>query len=256
VTFKILFKKEWMEFFRTKKFLILWAVAFVVAAMSPLLAKFTPEILKMTMASNPALAGFELPTPIVQDSYLQLFKNLDSIFIIAVVLIFAGQVVEEKTKHTFDLVLTKITNRRIFMLSKILQSLTQIALVIAMMLGVFELYNHLFFKEASLAYILKLYLVIVSIIWFYYGMTFFASVVSKQFVFGLLWVLILTVIFNMLNFIPTVGDYLPLQYSSFGMKLITAEATDWKFYVFLCVSYGITALFLLLATQIFEHQEL
>lgn len=256
MTFRILFKKEWMEFFRTKKLIVLWAVAFVVAAMSPLLAKYTPEILKLSMGANPALAGFQLPDPTVRDSYMQLFKNLNSMVTIAVVLLFAGQVVEEKSKHTFDLILTKITNRRVFMMAKITQSLLQIALGTLMMLGVFEIYNHLFFAEASLVYFIKLYLVIVSVLWFYYAMTFFASVVSKQFVFGLLWVLLLTVIFNIFSLLPKVGDYLPLQYSAFGMKIVTDLAVDWKLAVFLGVSFGLSGLFLVLGTVMFERQEL
>lgn len=256
MAFKTLFKKEWMEFFRTKKFIVLWAVAFVVAAMSPLLAKYTPEILKVSMGSNPALGGFQLPEPTMQDSYMQLFKNLNSMVTIAVVLLFAGQVVEEKTKHTFDLMLTKITNRRVFMMAKITHSLLQIALCAIMIVGVFEIYNHLFFAEASFAYFIKLYLVIVSVLWFYYAMTFFASVVSKQFVFGLLWVLFLTVLFNISNLLPKVGDYLPLQYSDYGMKIVTDAVADWKLAVFLGVSYALSGIFLVSGILLFEKQEL
>lgn len=108
--------KEMQEHVRSYRLLILGLVFVLFGIMSPATAKLTPEILKMVGGDT----GFTivLPPVTVMDSYVQFFKNMNSIGVIILLLVFAGTVVDEKVKGSASLILTKNLSRPAFVLAK------------------------------------------------------------------------------------------------------------------------------------------
>lgn len=110
----IWFKKEWQEAWRTKRILILLIVFLCFGIMSPLLAKLTPEIIKMSFAD---FAG-KIPKPTSLDSWGQFYKNMSQIGIYLAVILFSGSVSREVQKGTFLNFVTKGLSRRAIILGK------------------------------------------------------------------------------------------------------------------------------------------
>lgn len=112
--FIVFLRKEWLEQLRSYRLLILAAVFILFGILGPATARFTPELLEML--GN----GIEivLPPVTIVDSYVQFFKNMNSIQIIVLLLMFSGMVADEKTKGSASLILTKNLSRANFLLAK------------------------------------------------------------------------------------------------------------------------------------------
>jgi ABC-2 type transport system permease protein len=114
--FLAVFFKELRFQWRTRRAIIVLVVFLVFGMMSPLLAKFTPELL-----SN--LEGVEqfaelIPEPTTKDAVAQYISNLTQFGFILVILLGMGAVAGEKEKGTAAMVLSKPLPRWIFLWAK------------------------------------------------------------------------------------------------------------------------------------------
>ena len=109
-------RKELLQQARTKRLLIVVAVFVLFGLTSPLLAKFTPELL----SSIPGAEQFAdlIPEPSVADALAQYIKNLTQFGFILAVLLGMGAVAGEKERGTAALILSKPLPRWAFLLSK------------------------------------------------------------------------------------------------------------------------------------------
>ena len=105
-------KKELTEYYRTAKIMILMVVFLLFGMMNPVLAKFTPEIIKA------AGLDLNLPDPTAMDSWAQFFKNVGQMGLIIVVIVFSGIMANEFSKGTLINILTKGLKRKTVILSK------------------------------------------------------------------------------------------------------------------------------------------
>ena len=90
-------KKEFTEQLHSYKALILTAVLFLFGMMSPLLAKLLPDIIG-TMDINGMTLTF--PEPTALDAYVQFFKNVGQLGLVALLLIFSGLLSQDVTRGT------------------------------------------------------------------------------------------------------------------------------------------------------------
>jgi ABC-2 type transport system permease protein len=113
--FSVLLRKELLEQWRTLRLPLVTVVFGLIGLGSPLLARFTPELLK-------AVAGdqipFELPTPTAADAVAQLAKNLDQFGALVAILLAMGAVATEKERGTAALILAKPVGRGGFLVAK------------------------------------------------------------------------------------------------------------------------------------------
>ncbi len=126
-------RKELLQQWRTKRLLVVLVVFVLFGLMSPLIAKFTPEILG-------SLEGAEMfadliPTPTAADGMAQYVKNLTQFGFIIALLLGMGAVAEEKERGTAPMILSKPMPRWAFVLSKF----TAQALVYALGFGIASL---------------------------------------------------------------------------------------------------------------------
>jgi ABC-2 type transport system permease protein len=126
---KVLIKKEIFEIFKTSKIYVLPVIFLFFGITSPLMTKLLPDILK----NLPGGVKITLPVQIWADSFMQFFKNLNQIGIIAIILVFMGTVSDEKSKGTAIMVLTKPVSRVSLVISKFLSN--SLLALIAILLG-------------------------------------------------------------------------------------------------------------------------
>jgi len=108
--------KEWLEQRRTHRLLIVCLVFLLFGLTSPLLAKFTPEMIKMIPGGEQI--SLIIPPPTVIDAVTQYLKNLTQFGMILAVLLGMGMVSQEKDKGTAAMVLAKPLGRTAFILAK------------------------------------------------------------------------------------------------------------------------------------------
>lgn len=109
-------RKEWLEQRRTHKLLIVCVVFVLFGLTSPLLAKFTPEIIKMIPGGDQI--SLIIPAPTVADAVTQYLKNLTQFGLLLALLMGMGMVSQEKERGTAALMLAKPVSRKSFILAK------------------------------------------------------------------------------------------------------------------------------------------
>jgi len=111
--FAVLLRKEIAEQWRTARLPVMAVIFLVVGLGSPLLAYYTPEIVR---AAGPT--GIPIPTPTQRDAIDQLTKNLGQFGVIAAILLAMGSVAGEKEHGTAAFVLVKPATRLAFLAAK------------------------------------------------------------------------------------------------------------------------------------------
>lgn len=109
-------KKELLQQWRTRRIVVIIAVFLVFGMGSPLLAKFTPEIIGSIEEAKPFAEL--IPEPTTNDAMIQYIKNLTQFGFILAVLIGMGAVVGEKESGIAPIILSKPIPRWVYIVSK------------------------------------------------------------------------------------------------------------------------------------------
>lgn len=137
------FKKEMMENLRTYKFLILALVFLALGIMSPLSAKYLPDLVA---AFLPEGANLGIGEPAILDSWAQFFKNVPQIGLIVLVILFSTMLSAEFTKGTLVNFVTKGLSRSGVILAKSTAALLIWTVCYGLAFGVSLLYGWIFWK--------------------------------------------------------------------------------------------------------------
>ena len=108
--------KELRQAWRTRRVLVIWAVFLAFGMLSPLLARFTYEIVS-SMEGAEMFAGL-IPPPTIADAMTQYLKNLSQFGFILAILLAMGAVVGEKERGVAPMILSKPMARWAFIASK------------------------------------------------------------------------------------------------------------------------------------------
>ncbi len=112
-------RKELIQQWRTQRLLVVMAVFVLFGLTSPIVAKFTPEIIKSAVGSEQLSQIASLfPTPTAADAMAQYIKNITQFGFILAVLLGMNAVAGEKESGTAALILSKPMPRWAFILSK------------------------------------------------------------------------------------------------------------------------------------------
>src|ERR687888_418463 len=112
----ILIRKELLEQWRTLRLPVIGAIFLLIGLSSPLVARFTPEILKAVGGDQFQIV---LPPPRTADAVDQLLKNLSQLGAFVAVLLPMGAVATEKERGTAALLLSKPAGRAAFLVAKL-----------------------------------------------------------------------------------------------------------------------------------------
>ena len=112
----ILFRKELLELRRTYRGFIILVLFVFFGLTSPLVAKILPDLMEALVEDM----IIQLPEPTWLDAFMQYFKNLIQLGLLALILTTMGTVAEEKAKNTALLVLARPVSRHTFVWAKFL----------------------------------------------------------------------------------------------------------------------------------------
>lgn len=247
-------RKELLEIYRSKKFLILVILFLFIAISSPILAKLLPVILK----SVPATPGItiDIPDPTWKDAVDQLVKNLSQIGMIVLIIMFAGSIADEKNKKTLEMVLTKPVSRPKFVLAKFVASLlaTMVVFIIAMavfyfytvsILGTFSVVNFLWLSVFSMLFLV-----------FIISLTLFFSAISKSQIVALALTFgteaVIAIVFGS---VKKIADYSP-SYIFDHYAGLMANGITRDFWPTTIVSIGTIILLVIFSIHFFSRQEI
>jgi ABC-2 type transport system permease protein len=115
--FKILLSKEILESVRTWRMVILIVVLILSGLISPVLAKYTPQLIGSIPDMPPEFANL-IPEPSLADAIGQYVKNIAQFGALLVILLNMGAVAGEKERGTAAMMISKPVQRHTFLLSK------------------------------------------------------------------------------------------------------------------------------------------
>lgn len=245
-------RKEFLELWRTSRLAVLMAVLVFFGLTSPLVARYTPEIIKLVPEGEALSQAF--PEPTVQDAVGQYIRNIGQFGVLLALLLTMGAVAQEKERGTAAIILVKPLPRAVFLLSKFAALALAFALAIILAAAGCYYYTVVLFEPLDAAAWLALNALMLAYVLVYLALTLFCSVVTRSqaaaggLALGLLFVL------GLIGAIPGLGRYLPGELLGWGGRLMAGDTTaSWPA---LSVSAAIVVAALVAARWVFERQEL
>ena len=246
-------KKEFTENLRTYKLMIMIVVFLIFGVMSPLFAKFTPEILKAAGLDASAL-GVGTPTAI--DSFAQFFKNVGQLGLLVLIIVFSGIMANELSKGTLINILTKGMRRSTVILSKFIMATVIWTVSYLLCLAVTYAYTAYYFTIENISNAFLAF----SSMWLF-GVLLIAIVILGGVLFKNVYgSLLLTggivVVMTIVNIAPKLQKYNPITLSSDNMQLIMAQkaASDFMPAVIICAVLTIVSV--IASIMIFNKKQL
>jgi ABC-2 type transport system permease protein len=251
--FWTLLAKEYREQWRTWKIIVFMAVFLITGIVSPVLAKYTPELLKSIPNLPAGLADF-IPAPTVADSVAQYLKNTEQFGILLVILLTMGVMAQEKERGTAAMLLTKPVSRSAMILAKWLTGMSILLAGLLVDSLACLAYTMVLFEPLPFGAFWILNLLLFVSLGVYLTLALMASALARSQSIaaagafgGLVGLLIL-------GSVPRVSEYMPGQLTTWGVSLVLKnETTAWPA---LGVSVGIIVLALVIACLRFEREEI
>lgn len=137
-------KKEYMESVRTYRFLVLGTVFLLLAFLSPIGAKYMPDIISAFLPSGVVI---QLAEPSAMDAWMQFMKNFSQIGLFAAVIVYSTLMSGEYARGALIMVLTKGMSRKSVILAKFTCAVCFITVVYLVCVGVCAGYAWFFWGE-------------------------------------------------------------------------------------------------------------
>jgi ABC-2 type transport system permease protein len=222
--FQTLIAKEFREQWRTWKLVVFLAVFLITGMISPVLAKYTPQLLG-SIPNLPAGMAALIPTPTVADAVTQFLKNTSQFGILLVILLTMGVMAQEKERGTAAMLLTKPVNRSAMVLAKWLTGLSVLlAGVIIDGLACYA-YTAVLFEALPIGAYLTLCLLIWVYLSVYLSVALMASTLARTQAIAAAGAFGGLIILLILESLPRVNDYMPAKLTGWGASLVLGHAS-------------------------------
>jgi ABC-2 type transport system permease protein len=245
------FRKEWMYIIRSYRLLVAAIVLLFFGLTSPILAKFTPELMNLLPSGGVII---QMPPPTVAEAIGQYAKNAGQFSVILGLLLTMGAVAQEKDKGTAAMMLVKPLPRGAFLGAKFLSLAAMFAICLLISGLAAYYYTMLLFEALNILQWLVLNALLFVYIMVILSITLLCSTVTRSqgaaigIAFGIL------VIGWFAGGISRLGEYLPGELIAWGMRMLQGDsAPAW---IALGVSLGLIAVSLIVAWLVFRRQEL
>lgn len=245
-------KKELTENIRNYRLLIMLAIFLIFGLMSPLLAKFTPQLMEALM---PNLAeAFENPTAL--DSWTQFYKNVSSLGLSLTIILFSSCLSGEYAKGTLTIMLTKGLSRPAVVLSKFFAAAIILTVSYWLSFGVTCGYTAYLWPDASLPNVFFAAFALWIAGLMYLCILMFGCVLFRQAFTSILFLLVITVIMGFLEQIEQTAGFSPVILVSKNIDLLSGAATVSSFIMPLIISVFISVALLMMSIVAFNKKQL
>jgi ABC-2 type transport system permease protein len=245
--------KEWREQWRTWRGVILVAVLVISGLISPLLAYYTPVLLRSVPGMPPGFADL-IPDPTVADAIGQYLKNVSQFGVLLIVILSMGSVAQEIERGTAAMLLARPVRRSALVLSKWLVWSAVLALGLALSAFLDAVYTWILFEPLPFLEFVQLNLLLFVFFNVFLSVSLLASslartqAVAAGAAFGGLALLLV------LGSLPRLGDFMPNQLNAWGVALMLGNPDSaWGA---LWVSLGIIIAALVAACWRLEKEEI
>jgi len=240
--FWVLLRKEFREQFKTSKVIIVAAVFLFFGLGTPLLTKYTPELIKAVGTGGITI---EMPTPTSSDSLTEYTSTMSQFGVLMAVLVAMGAIAKEVETGTAAMVLSKPVRRLAFILAKL--KAEGFTFLVALILGGLACwgYTMLLFGDANALGFLYQNLLLGLFFALCLGITlFFSSLMKNQLAAGGL-ALALIIFLSAISGLPWVGRYLPGQLINWGNRLVlkVPGTSEWGAVVVTALLVGLSVYF-------------
>jgi ABC-2 type transport system permease protein len=205
------------------------------------------------MAATGALKNVEIPKATLFDSYHQLYGNLGQIGLFVLIILSAGQIVNERKKSQFTSLLNNGVNKIQFVLSKIVSQLLLFSLVYLLSLAFFGIYNFILFDKVFAAHsALSFALIFINFFFTIALVNFFSSFAKSTtaaMVLSFISILVLS-LFNLFSF----GKYLPTYLTSLAEDVLKGNHVT-NAYQTLGITLALAFILSALAVQLCRNKE-
>jgi ABC-2 type transport system permease protein len=218
--FKVLLKKEFMEQKRTSRLLIVAVVFFIVGLISPLLAKYTPVLLR-SIPDIPIDLAKLIPEPTLKDAVDQYIKNTNQFGILLVILFTMNVVAQEIERGTAGMLFIKPVRRSALVLAKWLVGMS--VMLVGLLAGALAClaYTAILFEPLPIAGFIKLNLLMAVVLGVYLTVSLCASALARTQAMAAAGAFGGLVLLLILGALPRISDYMPGQLINWGSRLLS-----------------------------------
>ncbi len=222
-----LLRKELLESWRTRRLPVAVVVFAIVGILSPLTARYLPEILKAALGDQLTVP---IPTPTAADAIAQLQKNLGQFGAFTAIALAMGSGATEKERGTAAFVLTKPASRGAFLGAKlmVLGLVLLVSTLVATLVG--WAYTSILFEMQPIGG----WIVYAELAWLallvWAAVTFLASTVTRSMAAAAGIGFAALIVLSVVSAIPTVGRFLPggLDAQAMLIALGRMDAVSWE----------------------------
>ncbi|MGA9397359.1 MAG: ABC transporter permease subunit [Anaerolineaceae bacterium] len=245
-------RKELLEAWRGKRFLVAVVLLGAFGMMSPLLAKFMREIFSAVPGAE--MFSAMIPEPTIMDAIGQYVKNIEQFGILLALLLSMGLVAVEKERGTAGLMLSKPLSRSAFITAKFLglAVILLVALAVAALGGYY--YTLALFGPLSpgawlgLNGSIWLLTLVVAAITLLFSTLFSSQAAAAGVALGVY------LLISLFGNIPAVSPYIPDRVVAWGVSLFTPQVGNGWPAAGVCL--GVIVVCLMSACFVFKRQEL
>lgn len=244
-------QKEILEIWRTKKILLLLVIFSLFGMMNPLIAKLTPEILKISFGES-----VPIPTPTSLDSWTQFYKNISQMGVYLFAIIFSGIVSQEVIKGTLIPLTTKGLKRCPVILSKWVVLYAQWLLSILWCFGITYGYTWYYFPDNNSPHPWLAVLPLLVFGLFLTSVIVFTSVVAKNPFEGLILTIAVMIIGYIANLFEAVKNWNPISLIGQNLAILQDKSVLSDLFPSLLLTSVLALGGLLSAVFIFKNKKL
>ena len=218
--FGVLLRKELREQLRTYKLLIATAVFLVFGLGTPLLIKYTPQLIEMAGED----LVIQMPPPSAAMAIAEYASTIGQVGVLVAVLVAMGAVARERSRGTAAMVLSKPVSMGAFVTAKL--TAMSATFLVALILGSVACFTYtvLLIEPADISTFLAVNLLVALFLIACLAITlFFSSIFKNQLAAGGI-ALAIIITQALLTQIPGFGDYLPARLIVWSADLLKDQA--------------------------------
>jgi ABC-2 type transport system permease protein len=247
----VLLRKEITEQWRTRRLPVVAVIFLLFGLASPVLAKYTPDIVKLAASS----IDIHIPTPTIKDAVAELIKNLSQVGVLTAILLAMGSIAGEKESGTAAFVLVKPVSRSAFLAAKFSGlAVTMTAAVLVCGVAGY-LYTDLLFSPPGVPGFAAACLVILLGLLEIAAVTFLGSTLVRSSIPAAGIGIVALVVAGVVASLPNVGHFTPLGLNELAGDLALQQtATGWN--LPLIVNSAFVVIALAASWLVFRRQEI
>jgi ABC-2 type transport system permease protein len=252
--FSVFLVKELREAVRSNRFLVIGAVFLLLGIISPLAAKYTPELLQ-ALGTSQAGVSITVPTPTVADAIAQYLKNVAGTGILVALLIPMGIVAREKERGTAAFVLTKPLSRGAFLAAKLVALLAVLSFGVLVAAVAMYIYTAVLFQPVDAGGFIACTLLMLLSLLVYALFTFLGSTLASSQLAAVGFGLVAWVAISLLGVLPQLSQFTPAGLLEPATDLATGKSAT-HLAVSMITSLAICLLIIAITWLAFRRQEL